>query len=142
MTTIALPLSLACRRGFSLFEVLMCVSILGVMVSITVPMLFQTDSVYATRDRRNAQELCSTAMMAQAAGLDMVEEGNGNVLDTIRVLVRGGMPKGGVMKGRLFVVPGLSEEDMEGASKYLSIRDGQLLYSTSQEPNVPGTQNM
>lgn len=142
MTTTAFTLSLASRRGFSLFEVLMCVSILGVMVSIAVPTLFQTDSVYAARDRRNAQELCSTAMMAQAAGVDMEEEGKGNVLDTIRALVRGTMPARGAMKGRLFVVPGLSEEDMAGASKYLSIRDGQLLYSASQEPLVPGSQNM
>lgn len=140
MKTIASPLATACRRGFSLFEVLMCVSILGVMVSITVPTLFQTDSVYGARDRRNAQELSSTAQMAQAAGLDLVQDGS--VLDTVRALVRGGMVTKGAMKGRLFVVPGLSEEDIEGASKYLTIQDGQLLYSTDRKAHVPGQQTM
>lgn len=140
MKTVALPLSSVCRRGFSLFEVLMVVSILGIMVSIAVPMLFQADSVYAARDRRNAQELCSTATAARAAGLNFVAEES--VLDTVRALVRGAMPSRGSMKGRLFVVPGLSEEDMLGASKYLTIQQGELRYSNDLHQNGQGEQHM
>lgn len=70
------------RSGFSLFEVLMFIAVLGVILGIVVPMLSaDTDAIYAARDRRNAQELCSTCVMAQAAELDFVQEDS--VLDRI-----------------------------------------------------------
>ncbi|MBB5034309.1 type II secretion system protein [Prosthecobacter vanneervenii] len=115
------------RSAFSLSEVLMVVAIIGVMVGIVVPMLNQNDAVYAARDRRNAQELCSTCAVAQAAGVNFVQDES--VIDTVRSIVRGGMSVNGAMRGRVFVVPGLSEEDMVGASKYLRVKDGQLMYS-------------
>lgn len=128
------------RQGFSLFEMLMAISLLGVLVAITVPSLFQTDSVYGVRNRRNAQELAGVCNSANAAGLNFVQ--NENVMETIRGLTRGGMPSRGAMKGRLFVVPGLSEEDLQGATKYLSIQDGQLRYSNSERTANPGDQQM
>jgi competence protein ComGC len=124
------------RSGFSLFEVLMFVAIVGVMVGIAVPMLTQNDAVYAARDRRNAQELCSTCMMAQAAQLDFVQ--GDSVMDTVRAIVRGGVSMRGAMRGRVFVVPGLSEEDMKGAAKYLQVKDGQLLYTNETIANGGG----
>lgn len=126
------------RSAFSLFEVLMFVAILGVLLAMAVPMINQNDAIYAARDRRNAQELCSTCMMAQAAQLDFVQEDS--VLDTVRAIVRGGMSVRGAMRGRVFVVPGLSEEDIKGAAKYLQVKDGQLLYTTTQNVDAPGDQ--
>lgn len=116
----------------------MIVAILGVMVGIAVPILSQNNSVYAARDRRNAQELCSTCVMAQAADLNFVQDDS--VLDTVRAIVRGGMSVRGAMRGRVFVVPGLSEEDMKGAVKYLRVQDGQLLYSTTESVATAGDQ--
>lgn len=136
-------LSPKCLRrcsAFSLFEVLMCVAVIGIMAGIAVPMLNQNASVYAARDRRNAQELCSTCMMAQAAQLDFVQEGS--VLDTVRAIVRGGMSEHGTMRGRIFVVPGLSEEDMQGAAKFLQVKNGQLWYTTTESTTVPGDQSL
>ncbi len=129
-----------CRAGFSLFEVLMFVAIIGVISGIAVPMLTQDDAIYAARDRRNAQELCSTCMMAQAAQVDFVQDDS--VLDTVRAIVRGGMSARGAMRGRVFVVPGLSEEDMKGAAKYLRVRDGQLLYTSTQTAEPPVEQSL
>lgn len=126
------------RAGFSLFEALMFVAIIGVISGIVVPMLTQDDAIYAARDRRNAQELCSTCMMAQAAQLDFVQDDS--VMDTIRAIVRGGMSARGAMRGRVFVVPGLSEEDMKGAAKYLRVQDGQLMYSSRETVEPPGDQ--
>lgn len=140
MKTVTRPLFAARRHGFSLFEVLMFIAILGVITSLAVPMLFQTDSVYAARDRRNAQELSSTSMMAQAAGLNFVQ--GDDVVETLRALVRGDTPAQGPLKGRLFMVPGLSEEDMTRAAKFLTIQNGQLQYSTREVPILPGDQHM
>lgn len=126
------------RSAFSLFEVLMFVAILGVMVGIAVPMMSPGDNVYAARDRRNAQELCSICMMAQAAQLNFVQDDS--VLDTVHAIVRGGMSVRGSMRGRVFVVPGLSEEDMKGAAKYLRVKDGQLLYTPTAQAEPPGDQ--
>lgn len=123
-------LSEASRQGFSLFELLMCVAGIGVLVSIALPMVSLDDNVYAARDRRNAQELSAISSMAQAAGLDFVQ--GEDVVETVRTIVRGGMPMRGAMKGRLFVVPGLSEEDIKGAAKHLQIEGGALRYSNSE----------
>lgn len=131
--------SLPCS-GFSLFEILMFVAVLGIILGITVPMLNQNDAIYAARDRRNAQELASTSTMAQTAGLNFVE--GEDVLETVRAIVRGGMPSRGAMKGRVFVVPGLSEEDMKGAAKYLTIQNGELRYTNSKTVQPPGEQRM
>lgn len=126
--------------GFSLFEILMFLAVLGVILGITVPMLNQNDAIYAARDRRNAQELASTSTMAQTAGLNFVE--GEDVFETVRAIVRGGMPSRGAMKGRVFVVPGLSEEDMKGAAKYLTIQNGELRYTNSKTVQPPGEQRM
>jgi len=118
----------------------MFVAVLGVLLGIVVPMLGQNDAIYAARDRRNAQELSSVSMMAQAAGLNFVQDKD--VIDTVRAIVRGGMPMRGAMKGRVFVVPGLSEEDIKGAAKYLSIQGGELRYAITQTELTPGGQSM
>ena len=133
-------ISKQCRAcsAFSLFEVLMFIAIIGVMVGMVVPMLGQNDAAYAARDRRNAQELCSTCMMAQAADLNFVQDES--VIDTVRAIVSGGMSVRGAMRGRVFVVPGLSDEDIQGAAKYLRVQDGQLLYTTTASP--PGDQHL
>ena len=128
------------RSAFSLFEILMVVAIIGVFLGIAVPMMNQSDSVYAARDRRNAQELCSTCMMAQAAQLNFVQDDS--VIDTLRAIVNGGMSVRGAMRGRVFVVPGLSEEDIQGAAKYIRIKDGQLLYISSDTVETPGDQRL
>lgn len=128
------------RSAFSLSEVLMVVAIIGVLIGILVPMMNQNDAVYAARDRRNAQELCSTCAVAQAAGVNFVQDDS--VLDTVRAIVRGGMSVNGAMRGRVFVVPGLSEEDIQGASKYLRVSDGQLMYSAADSGVVGGDQHL
>lgn len=137
--TLPRPISTS-RSGFSLFEVLLFIAIIGVITAIVVPLWGQTESIYAARDRRNAQELAAMSLMAHSAGLDFVQEGE-SVTETARAIVRGGMPLQGSMKGRRFIVPGLSEEDIEGAAKFLVIKDGELIY-TNGDPITDGSQNL
>lgn len=113
--------------GFSFFELMMFVAILGIMVAIVVPMWGNNDAFYAARDRRNAQELVSVSMVANAAGLNFVQ--GENVLDILRSISRGAVVTKGAMKGRSYSVPGLSEEDLKGAAKYISLKEGELRYS-------------
>ncbi|MBE7496699.1 MAG: hypothetical protein HS117_17290 [Verrucomicrobiaceae bacterium] len=115
-------------RGFSFFEVMLFVAILGIIVAIAVPMMSNHDAFYAARDRRNAQELVSVNMMANAAGLNFIQGGE-SVLDILRNISRGAMVTRGAMKGRSFSVPGLSEEDLQGAAKYVDLKNGELRYS-------------
>ena len=133
------PLKRRLNSAFSLFEALMFIAILGVMIGMVVPMFTPNDAVYAARDRRNAQELCSTCMIAQAAEVNFVQDNS--VIDTVRAIVRGGMSMRGAMRGRVFVVPGLSEEDIQGAAKYLRVKDGQLVYTATEEA-PPGDQRL
>jgi prepilin-type N-terminal cleavage/methylation domain-containing protein len=117
------------RRGFSLFEVLMVVSIIGIITAIAVPMMNNQETFYAARDRRNAQELVNTSMMAQAAGLDFIKLSSDKSLEGILQSVsNGGMVSTGPLKGRSFAVPGLSQEDIAGAAKYVSNQNGELRY--------------
>jgi hypothetical protein len=51
------------------------------------------------------------------------------------------MPLQGSMKGRRFIVPGLSEEDIQGAAKFLVIKDGELIY-TNDERLEDGSQSL
>lgn len=117
----------------------MFIAIVGVLVGMAVPMIGQNDAIYAARDRRNAQELCSTCTMAQAAELNFVQDDS--VIDTVRAIVRGGMSVRGAMRGRVFVVPGLSDEDIQGAAKYLQVQNGQLVYTTTAT-SPPGDQRL
>ncbi len=130
MNNIFLRQNSSSRSGFSLFEVLMFIAVIGVMTAMVVPMWGQTESIYAARDRRNAQELAAMSLMAHSAGLEFVQEED--VTETVRAIVRGGMPLQGSMKGRRFIVPGLSEEDIRGAAKFLVIQNGELVYTNSE----------
>lgn len=137
MKTASIHTSTRNTKGFSFFEMMMFVAIIGIIVAIVVPMWGHNDAFYAARDRRNAQELVSICTMAQAAGLDFVENET-NLVEILRNISRGRLVERGAMKGRSFSVPGLSEEDLEGAAKYVSLQDGQLRYSFDKQVSRPG----
>lgn len=114
------------NSGFSLFELLMAIAILGVMGSMAVAALgSQTDAAGNTRDRRNAQEIAAVCTTASAAGLNFVTSDR---LDaTIRKIIEGAAPTSGAFKNRFFKVNLIGEADIAGAMRFLEIKNGDLV---------------
>lgn len=121
-----------CRQsGFSLFELLIFISILGILVGIVLPSALAGDDFKAAKDRRNAQELVSVCTCAQVAGLNFVIAGD--VPATIQNIRIGGEPADGSFKGRKFFVSGMKDSDAEAAAQYLDIENGSLIYRLNKK---------
>ncbi|MBB5040216.1 type II secretion system protein [Prosthecobacter dejongeii] len=117
--------------GFSLFEMLMTVSILAIMSTMALAWFGGSGSeVRQARDQRNAQTLCTLCQAVEAAGMPLTEEGH-SPMDIARRLVEGVTIETGALKGRTFHVPGLGAEELHGAVRFLSIQDGQMRYDVS-----------
>ena len=115
-------------KGFSLVEMLMAVSVLGILLGLVITNLnIVGDSVKDTRHKRNAQELAAVCNAAQAAGLEFIAV---NDLDrTIRNVVAGGAPTDGAFAGRNFGLKHLQASDIAGVKSFLMLDGGLLRYS-------------
>ena len=114
------------RSGFSLFELLMSVAILGIMGSFAISAFGnQTEVVQDTRNLRNAQAVAATCAAAKAAGLNFVV--GMNLDSTVRNIIKGAAPTSGAFKNRVFKVNLIGDEDVPGTIRYLKIQDGELL---------------
>ena len=138
MKTASIHTSTRHTKGFSFFEMMMFIAIVGIIVAIVVPMWGNNDAFYAARDRRNAQELVSINTMASAAGLNFALNEKGEVredlLEILHDISQGDSVKRGALKGRHYSVPGLSNEDIAGAANYITIENGELRYSFERKP--------
>ena len=114
-------------RGLSLVEMLVVLSILGIMSFIMVPHM-KTEEVKNSRDRRNAQTLAAVCLSAQTAGKDFVVAGD--VEATVRAIVAGGTPADGTMQTSWFGVPGLDDFQILGAVPFLTLENGMLVYDS------------
>lgn len=115
------------RSGFSLFELLTTVAILGVLGSLAITAFAGQRGVFEdTRDRRNAQEIAQVCMTANAAGLDFLVAGS--VENSIRKAVLGDAPSKGVFRGKIFKVGAMSDEDIVGVARFLEIKNEELTY--------------
>jgi prepilin-type N-terminal cleavage/methylation domain-containing protein len=113
------------RRGISLFEMLLVVSILGIMAAFALPSFGQQRDVFAdVKAKRNAQELVSESTVAQAAGAtDLV---GSTVEEMVEKLLVGVRVTEGAFAGREFGLRGMKAEDAQAAVKHLKVVNGQL----------------
>ncbi len=116
------------RAGFSLFEMLLVVAIVGILGAITITSFTQgkRDIVIETVHRRNAQAFATICTSAQLSGIDPVV--NTDVEATMQMIAAGVTPTYGPMAGKTFRITGMSLEDIQGAAYYLQISNGQLQY--------------
>ena len=114
--------------GFSLLELMMAVALIGILASLSV-MAFGGLSPTSEfqKNKRNAQEIAGLASTACAAGADFIVPGDERA--TIVNLRNGVTPTSGAFRGRIFIVPGLSDTDITGAMNFLTLSDSDLLYN-------------
>lgn len=113
--------------GFSLFELLLTLAILGVILNV---MIMSVGGIHqastSAKNHRNAQEIASLAAASSAAGADFIVEGSEEA--TIQNLILGVKPDIGVFRERVFNLPPLTAKEIQGAMEYLKLSGGQIIY--------------
>lgn len=118
------------RAGFSLFEMLIVVSILGILLTLALPAFSSTQATEEVTHQRNAQTICSLAMAANAAGV-AISSGTSEVSVILKRLSDGVTVTRGPLAGRIIKVPAMSEYFLSGASQYISLsQNGDLIYDS------------
>jgi len=114
--------------GFSLLEMLIVVSIIGIMANMII-LSWGNASREASemKDRRNAQEIASLAAIAKAAGAPFVVPNDKKA--TIDNLAAGAKPSSGIFKNREFKLPPIGPKGIEGAMHYLALHNTELVYT-------------
>lgn len=124
-----IPTTTSGRRtsGFSLFEMLTFVCILGIMVSLALPLFGNTKEIEQAAAKRNAQSFCTLAYSASAAGLNVAADTT-EVEIVLNRLTKGITITRGALKGREFKLPNMSEQDVKEASAFVHLEKGELIF--------------
>jgi prepilin-type N-terminal cleavage/methylation domain-containing protein len=114
--------------GFSLIELMMAVALVGILANLAM-MAFGgvAQDAEFQKDKRNAQEIATLAATANAAGASFIVAGDERA--TIVNLRVGVSPTSGAFRGQIFRIPGVSDNEITGAMKFLTLNDTDLVYS-------------
>ena len=125
------PKNKAHRNGYSLVEIIVTLSVLGILTSIVVAGFAGVDdSARETQHKSNAQEIAALCMEAQIAGLDFVVPNN--LHQTIKNVIAGGTPSEGALRGVKFSNENLASADVASVCHFLKLNGKQLCYKGAE----------
>ncbi len=126
------------KSGFSLVEMLVVIAVIGIIAAIAVPNISKINrgAKYA-KDQRNAQQIASVVAAAQAGGYDFVAKPAATTSETVVITrVVGGYTllaaDNPSLAGTFFGVPALAATEQTGASKFLTVTGGRLVYDAAK----------
>jgi prepilin-type N-terminal cleavage/methylation domain-containing protein len=111
------------RRGFSLFELLMVIMVLGIMVAIAIPHFSSiTGTAQDAVAKRNAQTIVSSMNTAFAAGAAVPAGWNGATTGAAIVdqAETGISPTAGIYAGKVFSVGDIDDVTESAVASHLS----------------------
>lgn len=118
------------QHGFSMIEMLVVISIIGIIVAMALPSMtgIASQAEFA-RDQRNAQTIASVAASAVASGYPATNFNSEE--QAINLLTQGieVTNNGQVMR---FEVTSLSTNEQASARHFLSLTNGMLVHSTTR----------
>lgn len=111
------------RKAFSLVEVLIVVSIIGIMAMFAGPAIKNlSENSHEVKAQRNAQSIAQvSATLSQIGVAHVLPESLGGVEATARLLREGVLVDRGPFKDQQFVIRPLSDEEIERAAGYLDV---------------------
>ncbi len=116
------------KRGFSLFEMLVVICLVGILGSAVVGWYVTGPREAAEKftNQRNAQEIVALSVYALMGGADFVVAGDKNA--TVQHLVEGTLGTTGAWKGKTFQLTTLDPDALPGALAYVKFESDILLY--------------
>ncbi len=113
------------KKGFSLTELLVTVTILTIMAAIVIPLIFGTMSqAKEVQQRRNAQAILNMATQAQIAGNTTIATASS--LAEVLMQLREGVSGAGAFASTTFRVDGLGPREWKEAGQVLAFDNGCL----------------
>lgn len=111
------------QTAFSLVEMLIVVSVIGIMAMFAIPAISSvSEASKEVKSQRNAQNIAQVSTALGSLGVaHVLPDSLGGVEATARLLREGVTVEKGVFSGQFFVIAALSDEEIQGASKYLNV---------------------